>query len=145
MANENAALRLRAFDLADLGVLSSMVQDALVPAVDMVYLPDARQFVLALNRFCWETADNGPPYWRCHAGLRFDNVTGVARRNVVRGDADRMLSLLAIAYDDGVVMLTFSGGAAVRLTVTDLVVALQDLDEAWPTQWKPEHDPDAND
>ena len=103
-----APLRLRAFDLEDLGVVSSMVQDALVPGRDMKYLAQEHSFMLALNRFQWESAGDTPPYSRSHAGLR-----------------------------------TFSGNAAIRLTVEKLAIGLTDLGTPWPTQWKPGHDPDA--
>lgn len=137
-------LHLRAADLEDLGVLSSMVQDALVPPGDMAFLPDEGRFVLALNRFRWEDAGDAPPYSRTHAGLRFDHVTGVQRRNMGKADRDRILSLLSIAYHEGTVMLTFAEDAAVRLSVDGLAVALDDLGEPWPTQWKPGHEPESD-
>lgn len=146
MRNEAAPLKLRAFDLEDLSVLSSMVQDALAPAGDMIYLADEQRFLIALNRFRWEVAGDFPPYSRTHSGLRFDFVTKVERRNMPKDGRDRMLSLLSIAYHDDTVMLTFSGGAALRLTVGKLAVGLEDLGEPWPTQWRPEHRPnDAKD
>ena len=138
-----APLRLRAFDLEDLGVVSSMVQDALVPGRDMKYLSEERSFMLALNRFQWESAGDTPPYSRSHAGLRFDHVTHVSRRGIGPDSADKIFALLAIAYHDDAVMLTFSGNAAIRLTIEKLAIGLTDLGTPWPTQWKPGHDPDA--
>lgn len=143
-------LKLRAFDLQDLSVLSSLVQDALVPPMDMTYLRDEQRFVLALNRFRWEVADDGPPYSRTHSGLRFDNVASVSRKGIDRDAKDQMLDLLAIAFDPGTeertsgagtVVLQFAGDIAVRLAVTDLAVGLKDMGEPWPTQWKPGHEP----
>ncbi|MDF1750477.1 MAG: DUF2948 family protein [Alphaproteobacteria bacterium] len=141
--DENAPLRLRAFDLEDLGVVSSMVQDALVPGRDIKYMADEQSFLLALNRFQWESAGDLPPYSRSHAGLRFDHVTHVARRGFGPEAQDKIFALLAIAYHDNTVMLTFSGNAAIRLTVSKLAVGIKDLGTSWPTQWKPGHDPDA--
>jgi len=141
MSDEVAPLRLRAVDLEDLGIVSSMVQDAIVPLADMTYLEEEKTFILALNRFQWENAGDVPPYSRTHAGLRFDGVTHVARRNIPAKGRDRFLSLLAIAHHDDAVVLTFSGNAAIRLTVERLSCTLSDLGTPWPTQWKPGHDP----
>jgi hypothetical protein len=144
MTTDNAApLRLRAFDLEDLGVISSMVQDALVPGRDMKYMSDDNCFLLALNRFQWEQVGDHPPYSRSHAGLRFDHVTHVARRGFSPESADEMFSMLALTYHENMIGLTFSGNAAIRLTVDKLAVGLTDLGTPWPTQWKPGHDPDA--
>jgi hypothetical protein len=134
-------LHLRAHDLEDLSIISSMVQDALIPAGDMAYLPDSRQFVMALNRFQWEKAGATPPYHRTHAGLRFDNITMVQRLNIKASERDRLLCLLSITYDDQTVMLTFSEDVAIRLGSHGVAVALDDLGEPWPTRWKPEHQP----
>ncbi len=150
MADKPAGLHIRAVDLEDLSVLSSMVQDALVPPGDIAYLPSEGHFMMALNRFRWEAAGDAPPYSRTHSGLRLDKVTAVQRRGFSRWEKDKMLSLLSIAYADdedggaggGTVMLTFAGDAAIRLSVSALSVALDDLGEPWPTEWKPGHQPD---
>ncbi len=148
MTTGDDQIRLRAHDLTDLSVVGAMVQDALVPAGDMRFLKDSGQFVLLLNRFRWENADDGPPFGRTHAGLRFDNVTGVRFKGIDWDQPDGMLSLLTIAYDpDGedaeeVVVLHFAGGAAVRLTLSSLACALEDMGDTWPTNWKPGHEPD---
>ena len=139
MRDGDAPLKLRAFDLEDLGILSGMVQDSLVPLADMRFLADDRSFILALNRFCWERDDGAPPYARIHSGLRFDTVNKVARRGIDGRARDKVLSLLAIAFHEGTVVLTFSGGGAIRLDVDKLAVALEDLGPSWPTDWKPGH------
>lgn len=142
MADGPEPLKLRAHDLEDLSVLSSMVQDALAPMGDMMFLPDENRFMIALNRFRWEEAGTDPPYYRTLAGLRFDGVKGVQRRNIARADRDAILSLLSIAYHDGTVMLSFAGDRDIRLSVEGLSAAIEDLGEPWPTQWKPGHEPD---
>ncbi|MEQ8603516.1 MAG: DUF2948 family protein [Marivibrio sp.] len=146
-AKDTGPLKLVARDLEDLSVISSMVQDAIVPPVDMTYLPDEGTFALALNRFRWETAGDGPPYQRTHAGLRVGHVTAVRRKGVdPQGDKDRLLDLLAIAYAEAdgdkpaAVHLQFADDRAIRLEVSELAVALADLGEPWPTQWKPGHE-----
>jgi hypothetical protein len=142
-------LRLRAEDLGDLTVIAAALQDALVPAGDMAWLRDEGSFVMAVNRFRWEAsgggggaeskAGGGARHERVHAGLRFDNVKNVQYRGIDHGDRGNFLELLTIACDDGRVVLHFAGGAAIRLEVEALVCALADLDEPWPTAWKPAH------
>ena len=36
--------------------------------------------------------------------------------------------------------LVFSGGGVIQLEIEGTSVFLQDFGEAWPTQWRPEHD-----
>ncbi|NMM42871.1 DUF2948 family protein [Rhodospirillaceae bacterium KN72] len=139
MRDGEKPLKLRAYDLEDLSILSGMVQDSLVPLADMRFMADEGSFILALNRFCWERDDGAPPYARVHSGLRFDFVRKVARRGIDGRARDKLLSLLAIAYHDGTVVLTFSGDGAIRLDVEKLTVALEDLGPTWPTDWKPGH------
>ena len=75
-----------------------------------------------------------------HAGLRFDRVERVRFRGIDRRDGDRLLALLALNYEPGVLTIEFSDDVAIRLEVETLVCALHDLDESWPTLWRPAHD-----
>lgn len=143
--DDDAPLKLKAADLGDLTVISAMVQDALAPIGDMAWLPEEGSFVMALNRFRWE-AENGEreegrrPHERVHSGLRFDKVRNVQYRDIDPRDRGRYLELLAIACDEGNVVIHFAGGAAIRLEVEALCCALSDLGEPWPTAWKPTHE-----
>jgi len=140
--DERKALSLLAHDVQDLSVVSSVLQDAIVPVFDMVYLEKERTFALAVNRFRWEAGESETAGERVHAGLRFDRVNKVQYRKIDRGERNRFISLLSIAYDAGVVVLHFAGGAAIRLEVDGLLCALKDLDAPWPTIWRPEHSED---
>ena len=133
-------LRLHAEDLGDLTVIAAALQDALVPAGDIAWLRDEGSFVMAVNRFRWEAGgDEREAHERVHAGLRFDHVRNVQYRNIDHGNRGNFLELLTIACDEGKVVMHFAGGAAIRLEVERLGCALADLDEPWPTAWKPEH------
>ena len=148
VTNGDDSIRLRARDLADLSVIGTMVQDALVPPGDMRFLKDSGQFVLLLNRFRWELSERGAPYQRTHAGLRFDNVESVQFKDIDWNDPDSFLSVLTIAYDDGdgdrpeTIVMHFANGGAVRMIVSSLACGLEDMGEPWPTNWKPGHEPD---
>lgn len=140
MSQEPSRLRLFAKDLDDLSVISALLQDALVPFGDMAYLPDEQSFIMALNRFRWEAGDNARTRERVHSGLRFDRVGRVRYRGLDRRRRGSFLSLLAIAHDQGVSTLHFSGGGIIRLEVDALRCGLEDFGEPWPTQKAPHHD-----
>ena len=135
-------LRLRARGLDGLSVISALAQDALVPVGDIAFIEPEHSLVFALNRYRWEQKASTEPRERVHSGLRFDDVKRVRFRGIDRHDRGRFLSLLAIAYDDGVVTLHFAGGGAIQLDVDALNCALEDLTEPWPTLWTPRHDTD---
>ena len=55
--------------------------------------------------------------------MRFDRVKACKCRNLKAAEKDQVLNLLAVIYEDmdqpaGVVTLTFSGGATLRLEAT---------------------------
>jgi hypothetical protein len=131
-------LRLRAQDAEDLVVLSSCLQDALVMVGDMAWLPDEQRFVLVGNRFGWETP--GPDLARVTCGVTFAGVASVRRKGIDLKENERILSLLTLRPDDGAIELLFSAGAAIRLEMPKVEVYLEDIGEAWPTQWRPNHD-----
>jgi hypothetical protein len=130
-------IRLRAKDVDDLGVVSAMIQDALVPLSDMAFAPEQRRFVVALNRFRW---DDPQPPTRTHSLLAVEQVDRVQMRGIDRSDRDRILNILSLSFADGAVALTLSGGGVIRLEVAALDCFLEDVGEPWPSQRKPEHE-----
>ena len=136
------AFAVLAHDVQDLEVVSSLLQGAIVPVFDMVYLEKDATFALAVNRFRWKDCETVTPGERVHAGLRFDRINKVQYWQIDRSGPDRFISLLSIAFDAGVVVLHFAGAAAIRLEVDGLLRVLKDLDVPWPTIWRPEHNSD---
>lgn len=138
-------LRLRAEDAEDLAVVSAVVQDALIAVKDLSYDRATRRFTLVANRFRWEarsdSGENGPVYERTLCAVSFAGVEGVSYRGFRRRDNERILSLLAIRPGEGggTIDLEFSGGAAVRLAVSAILVHTTDRGESWPTPWQPDH------
>jgi len=136
-------VKLRALDAEDLAVISAVLQDAVVALRDMRYLPEEKRFVLVASRFRWEVAPGehreGQIYERVHSGICFDQVTRVRRRGFGKTGRGTVLSLLAVVSEDSHVDLQFSAGAVIRLEVDSLMCHLEDLDEPWPTQWRPSH------
>ena len=136
-------LRLVALDDEDLAVISANLQDALISIGDIAYLPDDKRFALAGKRFDWVKAAHGGCR-RCAVGLHFERVLGVARSGFQQSETGRELNLLAIEFEPteapaGHVTLTFSGGAAIRLSVECLEGQMRDLGPCWPCETRPAH------
>jgi len=135
-------LKLRAVDADDLAVISSVLQDAVVPIGEVDFLADEARFVLVASRFRWEregdpTADDVAE--RINCGVVFDTVRAARIRGIDLADRSQVLELLAVEAGEGCVTLIFSGGGAVRLEVDRLLCHLQDIGEPWPTPWRPAH------
>ncbi len=146
-------LKLRAEDEEDLRILAAVLQDALIAVGDIKYLPEERRFVLVANRFCWEAmpCDADAPvmpndcFERVHTGLRFENVIGVRQRGIDKLDAAQLLELLTIQLDRDALILLFAGDAAIRIETDRPLCFIEDLDEPWPTKWRPRHATDGAD
>lgn len=142
---EQTLLKLRAADAEDLAVLSACLQDAVIAIRETTFLPGERRFVFVANRFRWEDADRERPvegaaiYERVHCGVCFESVTAVRQRGLVQQRKGQIVSLLAIEPGEGTIDLVFSAGIVIRLEVEQILCHLQDLDEPWPTQWRPTH------
>jgi len=138
-------LKFIALDADDLAVVSTHLQDAVVKVADVVWLPADKRLVIGLNRFDWEaTLEPSPQYRRRRSALRFDRVLACKCRHVTSADRDTVLNLLAVEFEQtaapaGVVTLTFSGGAALRLEVECLEAELSDLGAVWSTTTCPGH------
>jgi hypothetical protein len=144
-------LKLIALDADDMEVVSAHLQDSIVKAADIHWRPTERRVVVGLNRFDWEAASGqAPAYRRRRAALRFDRVSACKCRNLSATQKDQVLNLLAVEFERkgeedpaGAVILTFSGGGALRLDVECLEVELADLGPSWITDCCPEHAVDA--
>jgi hypothetical protein len=145
------ALKFVVLDEEDLEVASTHLQDAVVRVSDVLWRPHERRLVVALNRFDWECAHVGPgadtascEYRRRRAALRFERVMACKCRQIDPARKDAVLNLLAVEFSEteapsGVVMLTFSGGASLRLDVECLEAELADLGPSWTTGACPAH------
>lgn len=135
-------LRLVALDTEDLAVISAQMQDAVLLVGDMTYEPKRRQFALVANRYAWDDENEKQ---RRRTGLHFDRVTGVKTINIARHEKDEVLSLLSVTFAEtdapsGEVLLSFSGGATVRLMVECLECQMSDLGPAWSAASTPQHE-----
>ena len=145
MAGVMDPLKFIALDEEDLEVVSTHVQDAVVKVSDVIWRPQEKRLVIALNRFDWEAAaDAVPQYRRRRAALRFERVSACKCRNADPHAKDQVLNLLAVEFTEteapaGIVLLTFSGGGTLRLEVECLECELADLGPVWTTSCCPDH------
>lgn len=145
-------LKFVVLDAEDLAVVSTHLQDAVLKVSDVLWRPQEKRLVLALNRFDWESAQGATPQFRRRrSALRFERVLSCKCRDLDPAGKESVLNLLAVEFSptetpSGVVTLTFSGEGALRLEVECLEAELADLGPAWTTASCPMHleaEPDA--
>lgn len=148
MKNPLPLRRLKAMSAEDLMVISSTLQDAIIPIGDVGFETGTGQFVFVANRFCWEAMRDETtqvPALRINAGVTFSNVVAVRQRGIDFRDRGAFLNLLAISClsepdcGEPTIELTFSGEIRIRLETVGLLCHLEDFGEPWPTQWRPQH------
>jgi hypothetical protein len=146
-----APLRLVAQDAEDLRVISTLVQDAVLPVTELKFDPRRRRFAALLNRFRWEDRDQaqraGRPYERVRSLLVVEDVRKVQSTGFDRAEHDLVLSLLSMTFEagqDGTGRLTLvlAGDGAVALEVEALEVRLDDVTRPYraPSGQVPHHD-----
>jgi Protein of unknown function (DUF2948) len=138
-------LKFAVLDEEDLEVASAHLQDAVVKVADVHWRPGEKRLVVALNRFDWEsTRDTNNEYQRRRSALRFERVLSCKCQHVNPERKDEVLNLLAVEFQEteapsGVIILSFSGGATLRLDVECLEAELADLGPTWSTSVCPFH------
>ena len=143
-------LNLGALDADDLQVLSALVQDGVLTGADMQWDARARRFSLLINRLRREDVPAAQraarPVERVRAVLAFDAVLGVASQGIDRRDADSVLSIMALSFEEaeapgGFIELTFAGDGALRLKVEAVDARLRDVTRPYvaPSGKVPQH------
>jgi hypothetical protein len=137
-------LKLAALDAEDLTVISAHLQDSILKAGEMQFWPRDKRFVLMASRFCWECAEAGERHRRLCA-VQFGRVLAVKTTGLDPRAGDRVLNLLTVTFrpaaepPGGDILLTFSEGAALKLTVECVEAALADLGPEWDCRHAPRH------
>ena len=138
-------LKFVVLDEEDLEVASARLQDAVVRVSDILWRPQEKRVVVALNRYDWEGAQGDhPEFRRRRAALRFERVLTCKCQKVDPAHKDGVLNLLAVEFSEteapsGVILLEFSGGATMRLEVECLEAELADLGSSWTAAHCPAH------
>ena len=135
--------KLIALDQSDLEVISAHCQDAVVRLEDIAYLQEKQRFILLLNRFAWEQADNKTNQRR-RSALHFECVKSAKHLNIDLNKKDDVKKLLAVnfhAQEDpsGTISLIFSGGSEIKLAVECIETMLKDLGAIWEASSRPKH------
>jgi hypothetical protein len=144
-------LRLIAQDGDDLKVISSLVQDAVLPVTELKYDAKRRRFALMLNRFRWEDRTQaeqvGRAYERVRSVMVVEDVRRVQTQGFDRADKDLILSLLSLDFTPGAegagrLTLVLAGDGAIALDVEALEVRLDDVTRPYraPSGKLPRHD-----
>lgn len=148
---DEGPLRLIAQTAEDVQVVSSLVQDAVLPITEMRYDRKARRFVLLLNRFRWEDKAAAEvskrDYERVRSLLVVEDVLSVKSYGIDRSDKETVLSLLSVGFSAGeegmgVVELTLAGDGAISIAVEALELRLDDVTRPYvaPSRQAPNHD-----
>lgn len=144
-------LRLVAQDGEDLKVISTLIQDAVLPVTELKFDAKRRRFALLLNRFRWEDRAEaeavGRVYERVRSLLVVEDVRKVQSFGFDRADKDLVLSLLSMDFapgEDGTgrLTLTLAGDGGIALDVEALEVRLDDVTRPYraPSGKVPRHE-----
>ncbi len=83
----------------------------------------------------------GEVYSRVICGVCFDRVRAARSRGLdAAAESGKPLNLLSLRRGLAAWLLSFSGGAEIRLEGPAIVAHLEDLGESWPTRWRPSHE-----
>ncbi|SFH32234.1 Protein of unknown function [Palleronia marisminoris] len=141
---QGGPLRLRALDLDDLAVVSSLVQDAVLPVTEMRWDHVQRRFGLLLNRLRRE--DDAAEVERVRTVLVVEDVMAVRTSGIEREDRDLVCAVLSVTMEPGedgtgTVMITLAGDGAIALSVEALEVTLRDVTRPYhaPSGKFPDH------
>ncbi len=98
-------LKFVVLDEEDLEVASAHLQDAVVKVSDILWRPQEKRVVVALNRFDWESAQGSSPgvepeYRRRRSALRFERVLSCKCREVDPVRKEAVLNLLAVEFSE---------------------------------------------
>jgi hypothetical protein len=146
MNNENISkLKLLAADIQDLNIFSAYLQDSVIVANDIKFLPKTRKLVCVFNRFMWEDAEKGifRNNRRSRSALVFDNVLKVRSKEINPKKKSKILQFLAIKTEikDNFfdIKLIFSGDSILLIRAEEIDSSLEDFGKTWETGYKPKH------
>ena len=146
MTKENITkLKLLAEDVHDLNVFSAYLQDSVIVANDIKFLPKTKKLICVFNRFMWEDAEKGifRGNKRIRSALVFDNVLMVKSKRINPKKKTKILEFLAIKteiknnYFD--IRLIFSGDSILLVKAEEVESSLEDFGKTWETNYKPKH------
>ena len=145
---EDKALNIGAFDKRDLEVVSSLVQDSILPTSEIKWLSNSDKLAILINRFRWEDTklSQGKNLERVRSLLMINHVKNISSSGFSPKQKDRILSILSISFDgveggSGSVLIVVSGNGGIRVEVDALEINLRDVTMPYiaPSGLAPEH------
>ena len=145
---EDKALNIGAFDKRDLEVVSSLVQDSILPTSEIKWLSNSDKLAILINRFRWEDTklSQGKNLERVRSLLMINHVKNISSSGFSPKQKDRVLSILSISFDgveggSGSVLIVVSGNGGIRVEVDALEINLRDVTMPYiaPSGLVPEH------
>ncbi len=118
------------------------VQDSIVSVSSFIHTQENQTFKFLAHRFCWDHYHKAKESFRVHAGVHFDHVESVHKKNIHLHHPDKFLNLLTlIAREDGKeIRLVFSEHAEILLKLNNFSLKIKDVGEPYPTSSVPEHE-----
>ena len=133
---EEKALNIGAFDKSDLEIISSLLQDSILPTSEIQWLPSSNKLAFLVNRFRWEDKDielsQDKTGERVQSLLMISHVKSVSSSGFSPKQKDKILSILSISFDGddggfGNVLIILSGNGGIRVGVDALEINLRDV------------------
>ena len=147
---EDKALNIGAFDKSDLEIVSSLIQDSILPANEIKWLPTSNKLALLINRFRWEdknlASSKDREAERVQSLLMISHVKSISSSGFSPKQRDKILSILSTSFDGddgglGNILFVLSGNAGIRVAVDALEINLRDVTMPYiaPSGLSPEH------
>ena len=132
-------IHLYGSDIEDYEVLSSLIQDAVIPTSEMKFDKIEKQFFIVCSRFSWENRLQNKGNKRIVSGICFDNVIEVKKKNFPSFNSENILNFLTLKKVRGFIELIFSDNILIKLVGHNISFRIDDLNKEWPTIFSPNH------
>ena len=133
---EEKSVNIGAFDKSDLEIISSLLQDSILPTSEIQWLPSSNKLAFLVNRFRWEDKEmelsQDKKGERVQSLLMISHVKSVSSSGFSPKQKDKVLSILSISFDGddggfGNVLIILSGYGSIRVGVDVLEINLRDV------------------
>ena len=133
---EQKPLNVGAFDTRDLEIVSSLIQDSILPTSEIKWLANSYKLALLINRFRWEDKRSAMLHRkspeRVQSLLMVSNIRAISSSGFSPKQKDKILSILSISFDgneggSGNIFIVLSGNGGIRIEVDALEINLRDV------------------
>ncbi len=152
MSGGTDLLRLRAHAEEDLAVISSLVQDAILPVRNIEWDPRQKRLILVVQRYCWERctdstqdlSDGKESGERIASAIRFDSVLRFRSRGIDQKSVDQVAYLLGLQFrpgsgPGGELRFLCSNNAELSADLECIDGVLMDVSKPWIAAGRPTH------